>query len=95
MAESAVMEGGPIWRESGYVFDLGVALVRENTDSVGRLVAMWAGREGSVSGETIRRWRRGESEPPMWAFRGLWRCLRHRGHDAASLRAIFGFEFDE
>lgn len=87
------MEGGPVWRESAWTFDMACGLIGENTESIGRLIAMWAGREGSVSGETIRRWRRGEAEPPFWAFRGAWRCLIHRGLDAATLRGLLGFEF--
>lgn len=89
------IEGGPVWRESAFTFDLGCRMVGEPIESLGRLIALWAGREGSVSGETIRRWRRGPDEPPFWAFRGLWRCLRHRGFEAAALRAALGYEFAE
>jgi hypothetical protein len=93
MANEPRLDGGPVWHESAWAFDAGCRLTGLANVELGRVLPMWAGREGAVSDETITRWRKGATEVPFWAMRGLWRRLRTQGGDAEALRLMLGFGF--
>jgi hypothetical protein len=93
MANDQVLEGGPVWTTAGFAFDLGCELVAESNARLGVVLAFHAGRESPVSDETIRAWRNGSREAPVWAFRGLWRRLRGQGFTVEQLMVLLGFGF--
>ena len=95
MANDQLLEGGPVWRESAWAFAVGCDLTGESNRGLGLMLPMFAGRAGTLADETVRLWRSGDRDAPFWAYLGLWRLLRGRGHDAGALRAVLGFEIAE
>jgi hypothetical protein len=87
------LEGGPVWTESAFAFDSGCQLTGLSNAGLALVIPLWADRRVEVAGETIRRWRQSRAEVPFWALRGLWRKLRHDGHDGVTLKSIMGFGF--
>jgi hypothetical protein len=95
MAESPELLGGPVWGGGAWAMDAGCRMIGESNADIGKLLPLWAGREGSVHGETVRLWRIGRSPAPFWAYVGLWRRLRSQGHTVAALWNLLGFSFRE
>lgn len=89
------LEGGPVWREAVWTFDLGCRMMGESNEVIGKLLPMWAGREGLVTDETIRIWRQGRRAAPFWAYLGLWRRLRSQGYTSGELFSVLGIHFRE
>jgi len=95
VAMSRQLEGGPIWTEAAYALDEGCRLTGESNDNLGQLLPMLAGREGTVNGDTISKWRRGKVAAPFWVYLAIWRRLRAQGYTAGQLFGLLGFTFRE